>query len=255
MSKKALLALEDGTVFYGLSIGAEIESVGEVVFNTSMSGYQEILTDPSYARQIVTLTCPHVGNVGVNADDNESSGGWAAGLVIRDLPPTVSNFRAQDSLAVFLCRQKIAAISNIDTRKLTRILRDQGAMNGCLQAGAIDLAGALEKARTFPGLKGKDLAQEVTTKKPYVWTEGVWSLNHHKKLRSEPRFHVVAYDFGVKRNILRLLAESGCRVEVVPAETPAEDVLQNLVVTLLRPSKYSLRKIYQFSGFVWAISY
>ena len=220
MSQRAVLVLEDGTLFSGRSVGSRGVSVGEVVFNTAMTGYQEILTDPSYARQVVTLTSPHIGNVGVNADDDESRGVYAAGLVIRDLPLTLSNFRAEESLPSFLCRQGIAAISDIDTRKLTRLLRDRGAMNGCLQAGAIDLDSALEKARAFPGLKGMDLAREVTTKEPYAWHEGVWRLEGRKGLASSKRCRVVAYDFGIKQNILRLLAEHGCEIQVVPAETP-----------------------------------
>ena len=220
-----MLILEDGTLFSGRSVGSQGESVGEVVFNTAMTGYQEILTDPSYARQFVTLTSPHIGNVGVNADDDESRGVYAAGLVIRDLPLTLSNFRAEESLPSFLCRQGIVAISDIDTRKLTRLLRDRGAMNGCLQAGAIDLDSALEKARAFPGLKGMDLAREVTTKEPYAWHEGVWRLEGRKGLAPSTRCRVVAYDFGIKHNILRLLAEHGCEIQVVPAETTGAEVL------------------------------
>ena len=220
-----MLVLEDGTLFSGRSVGSRGESVGEVVFNTAMTGYQEILTDPSYARQFVTLTSPHIGNVGVNADDDESRGVYAAGLVIRDLPLTLSNFRAEESLPSFLCRQGIVAISDIDTRKLTRFLRDRGAMNGCLQAGAIDLDSALEKARAFPGLKGMDLAREVTTKEPYAWHEGVWRLEGRKGLAPSTRCRVVAYDFGIKQNILRLLAEHDCEIQVVPAETTGAEVL------------------------------
>ena len=225
MAERAVLALEDGSIFKGISIGADGVSVGEVVFNTSMTGYQEILTDPSYARQFVTLTCPHIGNVGVNADDDESRRVYAAGLVIRDLPLTLSNFRAEESLPVFLCRQGIVAISDIDTRKLTRLLRDRGAMNGCLQAGMIDPETALEKARAFPGLKGMDLAREVTTKTPYAWHEGVWRLEGRKGLAPATRCRVVAYDFGIKHNILRLLREHGCEIQVVPAETTGAEVL------------------------------
>lgn len=220
-----MLVLEDGTLFSGRSVGSRGESVGEVVFNTAMTGYQEILTDPSYARQFVTLTSPHIGNVGVNADDDESRGVYAAGLVIRDLPLTLSNFRAEESLPSFLCRQGIVAISDIDTRKLTRLLRDRGAMNGCLQAGAIDFDSALEKARAFPGLKGMDLAREVTTKEPYAWHEGVWRLEGRKSLATSTRCRVVAYDFGIKQNILRLLAEHDCEIQVVPAETTGAEVL------------------------------
>ena len=225
MAERAVLILEDGTLFSGRSVGSRGESVGEVVFNTAMTGYQEILTDPSYARQFVTLTCPHIGNVGVNADDDESHRVYAAGLVIRDLPLTLSNFRAEESLPVFLCRQGIVAISDIDTRKLTRLLRDRGAMNGCLQAGMIDPETALEKARAFPGLKGMDLAREVTTKTPYAWHEGVWRLEGRKGLAPATRCRVVAYDFGIKHNILRLLAEHGCEIQVVPAETTGAEVL------------------------------
>ena len=220
-----MLVLEDGTLFSGCSVGSRGESVGEVVFNTAMTGYQEILTDPSYARQFVTLTSPHIGNVGVNADDDESRGVYVAGLVIRDLPLTLSNFRAEESLPSFLCRQGIVAISDIDTRKLTRLLRDRGAMNGCLQVSAIDLDSALEKARAFPGLKGMDLAREVTTKEPYAWHEGVWRLEGRKGLAPSTRCRVVAYDFGIKHNILRLLAEHGCEIQVVPAETTGAEVL------------------------------
>ena len=225
MAERAVLILEDGTLFSGRSVGSRGESVGEVVFNTAMTGYQEILTDPSYARQFVTLTCPHIGNVGVNADDDESRRVYAAGLVIRDLPLTLSNFRAEESLPVFLCRQGIVAISDIDTRKLTRLLRDRGAMNGCLQAGMIDPETGLEKARAFPGLKGMDLAREVTTKTPYAWHEGVWRLEGRKGLAPATRCRVVAYDFGIKHNILRLLAEHGCEIQVVPAETAGAEVL------------------------------
>jgi len=225
LAERAVFILEDGTLFSGRSVGSRGESVGEVVFNTAMTGYQEILTDPSYARQFVTLTCPHIGNVGVNADDDESRRVYAAGLVIRDLPLTLSNFRAEESLPVFLCRQGIVAISDIDTRKLTRLLRDRGAMNGCLQAGMIDPETGLEKARAFPGLKGMDLAREVTTKTPYAWHEGVWRLEGRKGLAPATRCRVVAYDFGIKHNILRLLREHGCGIQVVPAETTGAEVL------------------------------
>ena len=225
MAERAVLILEDGTLFSGRSVGSRGESVGEVVFNTAMTGYQEILPAPSYARQFVTLTCPHIGNVGVNADDDESRRVYAAGLVIRDLPLTLSNFRAEESLPVFLCRQGIVAISDIDTRKLTRLLRDRGAMNGCLQAGMIDPETGLEKARAFPGLKGMDLAREVTTKTPYAWHEGVWRLEGRKGLAPATRCRVVAYDFGIKHNILRLLREHGCEIQVVPAETTGAEVL------------------------------
>ncbi len=225
--KTALLALEDGTVFWGRSIGQEGETVGEVVFNTAMTGYQEILTDPSYFRQIVTLTYPHIGNTGVNKEDEESARVMAAGLVIKDLPPRASNFRAQQSLQAYLQAQNIVAISDIDTRKLTRILREKGAQNGVIQAGDnLDADAAVARARAFAGLKGMDLAQEVSTAEAYVWTEGTWKLGEgHVDQAEQARFHVVAYDFGVKRNILRMLADRGCKVTVVPAKTPVTDVL------------------------------
>ncbi len=225
--KTALLALEDGTVFWGRSIGQAGETVGEVVFNTAMTGYQEILTDPSYFRQIVTLTYPHIGNTGVNDEDEESTRVMAAGLVIKDLPPRASNFRAQQSLQAYLQAQNIVAISDIDTRKLTRILREKGAQNGVIQAGEhLDADAAVAQARAFVGLKGMDLAKEVTTAETYVWTEGTWKLGEgHLDQAAQARFHVVAYDFGVKRNILRMLADRGCKVTVVPAKTPVADVL------------------------------
>jgi len=223
----AILALEDGTVFWGQSIGAEGESVGEVVFNTSMTGYQEILTDPSYFRQIVTLTYPHIGNVGVNHEDEESPRIMAQGLVIRDLPPLHSNFRAEQDLQSYLRAQNVVAIADIDTRKLTRILREKGAQNGVIQAGSdLDPDAAIAQARAFSGLKGMDLAQEVTTPETYIWTEGTWQLGKGHADRSDTaRYHVVAYDFGVKRNILRMLADRGCKLTVVPARTPAKEVL------------------------------
>ncbi len=221
----AILALEDGTVLHGRSIGSVGETVGEVVFNTAMTGYQEIVSDPSYARQIVTLTCPHIGNVGANAEDAEAEKAYACGLVVRDYPALLSNFRSQESLSDFLVRQNVIGISDIDTRQLTRILREQGAQNGCLQAGGIDENGAIEKARAFAGLKGMDLAKAVTTGKPYLWQEGSWELEGGFRSAAKPEFRVVAYDFGVKRNILRLLVDRGCAVEVVPAETSAEAVL------------------------------
>jgi carbamoyl-phosphate synthase small subunit len=226
LTTHALLALEDGTVFRGLAIGAEGSSVGEVVFNTSITGYQEILTDPSYARQIVTLTYPHIGNVGINGEDVESRGLYAAGLVVRDVPARLSNFRSERSLSDYLKANSVVGIAGIDTRKLTRILRDKGAQRGCLMAGAeLDAEGAIARAREFPGLQGMDLAKEVTVKESYPWTEGSWQLGQGYTAPEAGRVHVVAYDFGVKRNILRLLADRGCRLNVVPAQTPAEEVL------------------------------
>ncbi len=220
----AILALADGTVFKGQSIGADGVTSGEVVFNTAMSGYQEILTDPSYCRQIVTLTYPHIGNTGCNAEDFESNANYAAGLVIRDLPPRASNWRLQDDLSSYLKKHGMVAIAGIDTRKLTRILREKGAQAGCILAGEVDETKALEVARAFPGLTGMDLAKVVSTKASYPWTEGEWALKGYQP-GVEPRFHVVAYDFGVKRNILRMLARRGCKLTVVPAQTPAADVL------------------------------
>jgi carbamoyl-phosphate synthase small subunit len=223
----AVLVLEDGSVFRGVAIGAAGSSVGEVVFNTAMSGYQEILTDPSYLRQLVTLTYPHIGNVGVNPQDEESGRVQAAGLIIRDLPLLPSNFRMTERLDAYLARQGVVGIAGIDTRRLTRILREKGAQSGCLMAGAgIDEAAALGEARGFPGLKGMDLAQAAGTAEPYVWTQGVWSLAHgHQDVAGEQPYHVLAYDYGIKRNILRMLAARGCRVTVVPARTPASAVL------------------------------
>ena len=227
----ALLALADGTLFRGRSIGAAGRRTGEVVFNTAMTGYQEILTDPSYAHQIVTLTYPHIGNVGVNPEDEESAQVHAAGLVIRDLPLACSNWRAREPLADWLVRQGVVAIADIDTRKLTRLLREQGAQNGCLVAGDdIDAEAAVAAARAFPGLEGMDLAREVTTRRPFEWAQGSWTLEGglpeapHPIEERLPR-HVVAYDFGIKRNILRMLVDRGCRITVVPATTPAEEVL------------------------------
>lgn len=220
----AILALADGTVFKGQSIGADGVTSGEVVFNTAMSGYQEILTDPSYCRQIVTLTYPHIGNTGCNAEDFESDANYAAGLVIRDLPPRASNWRMQDDLSSYLKKHGIVAISGVDTRKLTRILREKGAQSACILAGQIDEAKALGLARAFPGLAGMDLAKVVSAKTGYAWTEAEWTLKGYTQA-VEPRFHVVAYDFGVKRNILRMLAQRGCKLTVVPAQTPAADVL------------------------------
>jgi carbamoyl-phosphate synthase small subunit len=226
----ALLALEDGSLFYGESIGVPGQAVGEVVFNTAMTGYQEILTDPSYARQIVTLTYPHIGNTGANPEDMESPGVYATGLVIRDLPLAHNNFRATESLAEFMRRQKLVGIAGIDTRRLTRLLREKGAQNGCILAvekgGKLDKKEALKLARAFPGLKGMDLAKVVTTRKPYIWEEGVWELGKGHAKQEHARFHVVAYDYGIKRNILRMLATRGCRLTVVPAQTPAEDILK-----------------------------
>lgn len=229
MIKSALLVLEDGTQFHGRAIGAEGTAVGEVVFNTSMTGYQEILTDPSYSRQIVTLTYPHIGNVGTNEADEESSRIQAQGLVIRDLPLIASNFRSTGTLTDYLKQNNIVGIADIDTRKLTRLLREKGALNGCIIAGPVpDAALALQKAREFPGLKGMDLAKEVTTKEPYSWTQGSWSLADGLPAQADPTslpYHVVAYDFGIKRNIMRMLVDRGCRLTVVPAQTPAGDVL------------------------------
>jgi len=223
----ALLALEDGTVFRGTSIGAEDCSVGEVVFNTSITGYQEILTDPSYARQIVTLTYPHIGNVGINREDVESTGVYASGLVVRDVPARLSNWRAEKSLPEYLKESGVVGIAGIDTRKLTRILRDKGAQRGCLVAGKeIDPDYAVAKAREFPGLQGMDLAKEVTARQSYSWSETSWTLGQGYGDLDTNRFHVVAYDFGVKRNILRLLADRGCRLTVVPATTSAREVLE-----------------------------
>lgn len=226
MNTEALLVLEDGTLFRGVSIGAEGISVGEVVFNTSISGYQEILTDPSYARQIVTLTYPHIGNVGVNDEDTESKGLFASGLIVKDVPFRASNFRSQKDLGTYLRENGTIGIAGIDTRKLTRILRDRGAQRGCLMAGpGLDAAQALAAAQAFPGLQGMDLAREVTTPAPYPWHEGSWVLGEGHARGPDPEFHVVAYDFGVKHNILRLLADRGCRLTVVPAQTSADEVL------------------------------
>ena len=219
----ALLALADGTVFRGYAIGAEGSTSGEVVFNTAMTGYQEILTDPSYCRQIVTLTYPHIGNTGCNDEDWESRANYAAGLVIRDLPIRASNWRMTSTLPEYLKKNGIVAIAGIDTRALTRVLREKGAQAGCIVAGA-DAEKAIAEAKAFPGLAGMDLAKVVSVDSPYEWQEGEWSLTGFQAL-PEPKFHVVAYDFGVKRNILRMLAQRGCRVTVVPAQTPAADVL------------------------------
>lgn len=221
----AILALADGTVFRGRAIGATGLTVGEVVFNTAMTGYQEILTDPSYTRQLVTLTYPHIGNVGANAEDVESRGVFAAGLIIRDLPLTHSSFRAAESLGDYLTRTGTVAIADIDTRKLTRILREGGAQAGCIMAGEIDEARAVELARGFGSMAGQDLARVVSCDAAYPWQQAEWRLKGGYVDRSEPKYHVVAYDFGVKYNILRMLAERGCRMTVVPATTPAEEVL------------------------------
>ena len=222
----ALLALADGTVFRGKGIGARGSSVGEVVFNTALSGYQEILTDPSYARQIVTLTYPHIGSYGINREDCESARIHAAGLVIRDLPLLASNFRSEQTLDAYLRAEKVLGLADIDTRKLTRILREKGAQAGCLMAGEqLDADDAVTRARAFPGLAGMDLAQVVSAKQSYAWSEGEWRLGAGFGQPVAPRFHVVAYDFGVKRNILRMLVSRGCSLTVVPAKTSAAEVL------------------------------
>ena len=232
MSQKALLALQDGSLFWGQSIGCAGETVGEVVFNTAMTGYQEILTDPSYARQIVTLTYPHIGNVGTCPGDEESAQIYAAGLVIRDLPLIASNWRSTLSLSDYLKLHKTVAIADIDTRRLTRILREKGAQNGCIVAGdAIDEKQAIAKAQAFAGLKGMDLAKEVTTSKQYSWTQGSWTLADNQYSQPDVatlKYHVVAYDYGIKRNILNMLVDRGCRVTVVPAKTSAAEVLKML---------------------------
>ncbi len=226
MTHTAILALEDGTVFRGVSIGAPGLSVGEVVFNTSMTGYQEVLTDPSYARQLVTLTYPHIGNTGMTAQDDEAAKVWSAGLIVRDVPRRPSNWRSEVSLPEWMAARGVQGIAGIDTRHLTRILREKGAQNGAIMAGeAVDEAAAIEAARGFPGLAGMDLARVVTTDKPYVWTEGSLNLDANAFAMPEKRWRVVAYDFGIKTNILRLLADAGCEVTVVPAQTPAADVL------------------------------
>ena len=225
-AEPAILVLADGTVFHGRSIGAAGLSAGEVVFNTAMSGYQEILTDPSYCRQIVTLTCAHIGNTGVNDEDEESSGVHAAGLVVRDVPAIASSWRAQGDLGGYLKARKVVGIADIDTRRLTRILREKGAQGGCLMAGEVDAARALAAARGFPGLAGMDLARVVSTAAPYEWREGRWERGKGYRIPENPRHHVVAYDFGIKRNILRLLCERGARVTVVPAQTPARELLR-----------------------------
>ncbi|NQZ22710.1 MAG: glutamine-hydrolyzing carbamoyl-phosphate synthase small subunit [Colwellia sp.] len=229
MTKSAILVLEDGTVFKGTAIGADGAAVGEVVFNTSMTGYQEILTDPSYAEQIITLTYPHIGNTGTNSEDEESNTISAKGLVIRDLPLLASNFRNEQNLSDYLKANNILGIADIDTRKLTRILREKGAQNGCIMTvDTITEAAeteALTQAKAFPGLKGMDLAKVVSTKEQYQWTEGSWELGKGYITPENSQFHVVAYDFGAKRNILRMLVDRGCKVTVVPAQTSASDVL------------------------------
>ena len=227
--RSALLALEDGSLFPGEGIGISGQSVGEVVFNTAMTGYQEILSDPSYARQIVTLTYPHIGNTGTTPEDMESGKVYATGLVIRDLPRRVSNWRSESPLAEFLRKQKVVGIAGIDTRRLTRLLREKGAQNGCIvtvdASGKIDTKVAVAAARAFEGLKGMDLAKVVTTKESYEWHEGTWQLGQGNRRNVATHFKVVAFDFGVKRNILRMLADRGCAVTVVPAKTAAADVL------------------------------
>ncbi|NNM51204.1 MAG: glutamine-hydrolyzing carbamoyl-phosphate synthase small subunit [Pseudomonadales bacterium] len=226
MSKPAILVLEDGSIFRGISLGADGISCGEVVFNTAMTGYQEILTDPSYCQQMVTLTYPHIGNTGINAEDAESDRVWAAGLIIRDSSQTVSNWRSTMSLPDYLVQNKVQAIADIDTRRLTRLLREHGAQNGCIMAGAeVDAEVALSRARAFPGLKGMDLAKEVTTSRAYAWSQGSWELGRGYRPVAVSKCRVVAYDFGVKQNILRLLADRGCEITVVPAQTSAAEVL------------------------------
>lgn len=226
MPQPALLALEDGSVFHGHAVGAVGETIGEVVFNTAMTGYQEILTDPSYSRQIVTLTYPHIGNTGVNAEDVESGAVHAAGLIVRDVPRRASSWRSAESLPDYLRRHGTVAIAGIDTRRLTRILREKGALAGCIMAGEqVDAEGALASARAFPGLNGMDLAKVVSTARAYAWNQGIYDLDRTAFNQPATRFKVVAYDFGTKLNILRLLAEQGCEVTVVPAQTPAAEVL------------------------------
>ncbi len=228
MNTRALLALEDGTLFHGVSVGVSGQTVGEVVFNTAMTGYQEILTDPSYARQIVTLTYPHIGNTGTNSEDDEADRIFASALVIRDVPNRMSNWRAGKTLPEFLDRHGLVAIAGVDTRKLTRLIRERGAQRGCIIAGdAIDSEAAIAGARSFPGLKGLDLAREVTTDRIYTWSGGGWELGN--SFRDDPpvQFRVLAYDFGIKRNILRMLADRGCEVTVVPATTPASQVMEH----------------------------
>jgi carbamoyl-phosphate synthase small subunit len=224
-SQPAILALADGTLFTGVAVGADGVAVGEVVFNTAMTGYQEILTDPSYCRQIVTLTYPHIGNTGVNSEDVEAGQVRAAGLVMRDLSVLASSWRQSESLSAYLRRQRVVAIAGIDTRRLTRILRQRGAQNGCVMAGRANPAQALAEAREFPGLAGMDLAREVTCREPYDWNEAAWSLGQGYRRQERPQYHVVAYDYGVKRNILRKLASHGCRVTVLPAQASAQQAI------------------------------
>ena len=227
MTSPAVLALADGNIFRGQSIGASGNTTGEVVFNTAITGYQEILTDPSYSRQIVTLTYPHIGNTGTTPEDMESSQVYAAGLIVREASMIASNWRADSTLGEFLQRCKVVAIAGVDTRRLTRLLRQTGAQAGCIMTGEkVDEAAAVRAARAFPGLKGMDLARVVTTREPYQWNEGsLWRNGEKPAIRAQQRLHVVAYDFGIKRNILRMLADQGCRVTVVPATTPASEVL------------------------------
>ncbi|OFC72400.1 glutamine-hydrolyzing carbamoyl-phosphate synthase small subunit [Alteromonas confluentis] len=226
MANSALLVLEDGSVFKGTAIGATGSAVGEVVFNTSMTGYQEIITDPSYAEQIITLTYPHIGNTGTNSEDVEADKIWSKGLIIRDLPLIASNFRNEQTLSEYLAAKGVVGIADIDTRRLTRILRDKGAQNGCIICGDdLDESKALDAAKGFPGLKGMDLAKVVSTKEVKTWTEGTWVLGEGYTTPAEVKYHVVAYDYGVKNNILRMLADRGCKVTLVPAQTPAADVL------------------------------
>ncbi|HVT34011.1 MAG TPA: glutamine-hydrolyzing carbamoyl-phosphate synthase small subunit [Nevskiaceae bacterium] len=224
---RAILALADGSIFEGVSIGADGRTVGEVVFNTAMTGYQEILTDPSYREQIVTLTYPHIGNYGSNTGDAESDRVHIAGLVLREVPRPHSSWRSTQDFREYLRANKVVAIAGIDTRRLTRILRDKGAQNGCIMAGKVSEAAALKAARAFPGLKGMDLAKVVSRTKPESWTRGSWELaSNREKIIEGGKYHVVAYDFGVKNNILRMLVDRGCRVTVVPAQTPAADVFR-----------------------------
>ncbi|ASG66140.1 glutamine-hydrolyzing carbamoyl-phosphate synthase small subunit [Idiomarina piscisalsi] len=224
-AKRAILVLADGSVFRGTAIGAEGSAVGEVVFNTAMTGYQEILTDPSYTEQIVTLTYPHIGNTGTNSEDQESDNVWAKGLIIRDMAMKASNFRKEETLSAYLQRHNVVGIADIDTRRLTRILREKGAQNGCIIVGELDEQKALKLAQEFPGLKGMDLAKEVCCDQPYEWKGGSWQLGEGFTQPEQSKYHVVAYDYGCKQNILRLLADRNCKITVVPAQTTAEDVL------------------------------